>query len=108
MLRTLLDGGRVQMEPMPTEEQLKAFRLGKSRSPSSGGASAPFIRRSNSRRRTVSLSHPPVRRHDESLSPPIHQRKENVTIGFFLHTPFPSSEIFRFVLHIELSYILSS
>lgn len=98
MLRRLLEG-KTTFYTGSLEDQARTFRQGKGRSASV--ASAASWRSSPARHRTSSWTQ--KEQDHESGNTLIHARagkaetkkKENVVIGFFLHTPFPSSEIFR-------------
>jgi trehalose 6-phosphate synthase len=90
MLRLALEGKEVIVTGS-LDDQAKMFRQGKGRSTSSASQSSAW-RTGRSRKQSYSAKVGEV-----SVSPPKFQSKTNVTIGFFLHTPFPSSEIFRCV-----------
>lgn len=99
MLRALL-AGKANFYSGSLEDQARVFRQGKGRSSST--ASVASYRTSPARHRQSSWSQHSFESEISGASL-VHARstssedkkKENVVIGFFLHTPFPSSEIFR-------------
>ena len=89
MLRQALAGKAVLIEGS-MEDQVRTFRQGKGRSASSASFNTSWREKS---RRKMSMGSPKLDLSELSVAS--LEPKENVTIGFFLHTPFPSSEIFR-------------
>jgi trehalose 6-phosphate synthase len=91
MLRLALEGKEVSVTGS-LDDQAKMFRQGKGRSTSSASSNSAWRVG-----RTRKMSYGSNKLGELSVSPPKFQPKQNITIGFFLHTPFPSSEIFRCV-----------
>lgn len=99
MLRRLLDG-KTTFYAGSLEDQARTFRQGKGRSASVASAaswrSSPARHRGSwSQKEVEHDSGNMVHARTRTTSTGSQEKKENVVIGFFLHTPFPSSEIFR-------------
>ena len=112
MLRALVEGKDPAAGLASPEESTRMFRRTKSRTASDASSTFPRMRsrgRQNSSDNAGVGSAPATSVSDiqASLSSPIleegpqgRQRRQpltDITIGFFLHTPFPSSEIYRCV-----------
>ena len=92
MLRRLLSGKPLQASGTTMEDQARIFRQGKGRSQSQSS-----WRTSPARARQPSYGTDNFTNRSPSFGTlTTSDVKKNVTIGFFLHTPFPSSEIYRF------------
>lgn len=101
MLRKAFEGKSVSLVGS-TEDQMRSFKDFRNRNAPNGPNSPTasmnggFLWRNPSRSQRNSV--------DSRTSSVAHRAsKHNITIGFFLHTPFPSSEVFRFVIFVFIS-----
>lgn len=96
MLRKAFEGKSVSLVGS-TEDQMRSFKDFRSRNaPNSPSATlnGGFVWRNPSRSKRTSTDSS----RNSSSAAVQRQPKKNITIGFFLHTPFPSSEVFRCVV----------